>query len=443
MLDRREPVPQPGRGRLLAASATLAAILAVSALGAAGRLRAAASPPPAEAAAAAGPSASPVVASAATPDSAAVAAPAPRAAPLRMSVLTVRLARNQTLSQALARLKLAPGQARAILAALADKFPFRRSRPGDQIQLERVEGEPGLRRFTYRQSAADEWTVVPDEGGGLRGEKRAVALTTEVARVEVEIHGSVWESLQRAGEDPALAVEAADVLAWDVDFYQDVRAGDRMKVVVEKIYADGKLLRYGEVLAAAYEGEVTGPKRLFRYTDPTGQSSYYDDQGNSARRGFLKSPLKYAHLTSGFGSRVHPVLGYVKAHQGVDYGAPTGTPVWAVGDGTVVQAGWNGACGKSVTLHHRNGLDTVYCHLSAVAVRAGGRVSQKQLIGAVGTTGRSTGPHLHYAVRRNGAFVNPLSLKVPREAPIEPRYRADFEQKVVPLRAKLDGAPVA
>jgi murein DD-endopeptidase MepM/ murein hydrolase activator NlpD len=450
---RRDSALQPGRGRLLVASAALAAILLVALLGALGRVPLPADPAPAVAATApaTGPSTEAPATAAATPAAgtpailtpanAVAAAPAPPAPPVRMSVLTVRLARNQTLSQALARLQLAPGQARAIMAALANKFPFRRSRPGDQIRVERVEGETGLRRFTYRQSAAEEWSVVPDQGGALRGEKRAVVVTTEVARIDVEIRGSVWESLQRAGEDPALAVLAADVLAFDVDFYQDVRAGDRMKVLVEKVLADGKLLRYGEVLAAGYEGEVTGAKRLFRYTDPAGQTSYYDDQGHSARRGFLKSPLKYAHLTSGFGARVHPVLGYVKAHQGLDYGAPSGTPVWAVGDGTVSQAGWNGACGRSVTLHHRNGLDTMYCHLSAVAVRAGARVSQKQLIGAVGTTGRSTGPHLHYAVRRNGAFVNPLSLKVPREAPLAPAYRSDFEGKVAPLRAKLDGGP--
>ncbi|HEX9287979.1 MAG TPA: M23 family metallopeptidase, partial [Anaeromyxobacteraceae bacterium] len=140
---------------------------------------------------------------------------------------------------------------------------------------------------------------------------------------------------------------------------------------------------------------------------------------------------------------VHPVLGYVKAHQGVDYGAPVGTPVWAVGDGTVAQAGWNGGCGKSVTLRHRNGFDTVYCHLSAVAVHAGSRVMQKQVIGAVGQTGLATGPHLHYAVRRGGGFVNPLSLKVPREAPVAPEHRADFQAKVAPLRSRLDGAPIA
>jgi len=426
----REPFHKPRRSPVLLATAAFSAVLTVAFLGALGRLRVA-EPDPEPAAP--GVSAVPSVPVPAIPDR----------PPLRMSILTVRLGHNQTLSQALARLRLAPGQAQKILQALKDKLPFHRAQPGDQLRLERTEAEQALLRFTYRQSAVDEWTVVPGPDGALQGEKRTVALSTEVARIDVEIRGSVWESLQRAGEDPTLAVAAADVLAWDVDFYQDVRAGDRMKVLVEKIYADGKLLRYGEVLGAEYGGEVTGRKRLFRYTDPAGQVSYYDDEGNSARRGFLKSPLKYAHLTSGFGSRVHPVLGYVKAHHGVDYGAPTGTPVWAVGDGVVSQAGWSGGCGKSVTLHHRNGLDTLYCHLSAVAVRRGARVTQKQLIGAVGQTGLATGPHLHYAVKRGGAFVNPLHLKVPREAPLAREQRADFEAKVAPLRARLDASPVA
>jgi murein DD-endopeptidase MepM/ murein hydrolase activator NlpD len=418
--------PSPRRASVVVATGALAAVLTVALLGALGHLRGA--PPPPE-----------VQVVEAVPS---VAQPVPvEPPPVRTSIQTLRLARNQTLGQVLARLELAPGQAQAVLEALRDKLPFHRVRPGDQIRVERSDADRSLKRLTYRQSAADEWTVVPGEGGGLRGAKRAVALTTEVARVDVDIRGSVWESLQKAGEDPALAVLAADVLAWDVDFYRDVQVGDRMKVLVEKVYADGKLLRYGEVLAAEYAGGVTGRKRLFRYTDPAGQTTYYDDEGNSARRGFLKSPLKYAHLTSKFGSRVHPVLGYVKQHQGVDYGAPTGTPVWSVGDGVVAQSGWNGACGKSVIVKHRNGFDSVYCHLSTVNVRAGARVSQKQVVGAVGATGRATGPHLHYAVRRGGAFVNPLQLKVPREAPVAKEHRADFAQKVAPVRARLDAAP--
>lgn len=361
-------------------------------------------------------------------------APSP---PRRFSVITARLARHQTLAQALFHLALRPAEVKAVLTALSGGFPFNRARPGDQLRLER--GQDGaLHRFTYRQGRADEWIVQAAEGGTLGARKRTVEITADVQRVAVSIQGSLYETLERAGLDPALAVLAADVLAWDVDFYQDVRGGDRMRILVERVFADGRFLRYGEVLAAEYDGATTGKKRLFRYVDPAGSIGYFDDDGQSARRGFLRSPLKYAHLTSRFGNRRHPVLQYMRAHQGVDYGAPVGTPVWAVGDGTVERAGWSGACGKQVTLRHRNGFETIYCHLSRVAVATGAPVTQKQIVGWVGETGLATGPHLHYAVKRGGTFVNPLTLRIPRGQPVPESLRADFGAKVAPLRARLD-----
>jgi len=362
--------------------------------------------------------------------------------PRRFTVVTARLARDQTLAQALFRLALRAEEVKAVVGALSGGFRFHRARPGDQLRLERRQ-DGALHRFTYRQGPADEWIVRADEGGTLGARKRAVAITTDVQRVAVSIQGSLYETLEKAGLEPTLAVLAADVLAWDVDFYQDVRGGDRMKILVERVFADGRFLRYGEVLAAEYDGATVGKKRLFRYLDPAGSVGYFDDQGQSARRGFLRSPLKYAHLTSRFGNRRHPVLQYLRAHQGVDYGAPVGTPVWAVGDGMVKQAGWNGGCGKQVTLRHRNGFETVYCHLSRVAVATGAAVSQKQIVGYVGETGLATGPHLHYAVRRGGSFVNPLTLQIPRGQPVPESLRADFTAKVAPLREKLDADPLA
>jgi murein DD-endopeptidase MepM/ murein hydrolase activator NlpD len=383
---------------------------------------------------AAGPAAAPEVATAPT------IAPVP---PERFTAVTARLAPNQTLAQALFKLDVDGAEVRAVVEALKGLFPFNRARAGDQLRLERRDGERAVHRFSYRQGVADEWTVERLPDGTLHGTKRPVQLTTEVARVAVTIESSLYESLQKGGEDPNLAVLAADVLAWDVDFYQDVRGGDRMAMVVEKVFADGKLLRYGEVLAAEYDGAATGHKRLFRYAAPDGVTSYFDENGQSARRGFLKSPLKYANITSRFGNRRHPVLGYNRAHEGVDYGAPPGTPIWAVGDGQVRSAGWNGGCGKTVILRHRNGYETVYCHLSGFAVSAGKPVSQKQVIGYVGATGLATGPHLHYAVKRDGRFMNPLQLKVPREAPIPEKWLPDFQEKVAPLRAKLAGEMAA
>jgi murein DD-endopeptidase MepM/ murein hydrolase activator NlpD len=435
MVRRTDDAPHRRRAPAAIAGLLFLAILAVALAGASGRLRATSGPDLAPA---------PVAAAPATVGATA-AAPTMAAAPPkeRFTTVTVRLQRNQTLQHALVRLDLSSDEVKGVIGALKDLFPFRKARPGDQLRLERREGSEEVQRFSYRQGIADEWIVERLPDGTLEGRKRPVELTTEVGRVAVTIESSLYETLQQSGEDPDLAVLASDVLAWDVDFYQDVRAGDRMRIVVEKVFADGKLLRYGEVLAAEYDGSATGKKRLFRYTDPDGHTSYFDDEGNSAQRGFLKSPLKYANVTSKFGGRRHPVLGYYRAHQGVDYGAPTGTPVWSVGDGQVRTAGWNGGCGKAVIIKHRNGLESVYCHLSKIAVSGGKAVSQKQVVGYVGATGLATGPHLHFAVKRNGAYLNPLTLKVPRAAPLPAKWKPDYLEKTAPFRAKLDGEPVA
>ncbi|MGC3997013.1 MAG: M23 family metallopeptidase [Anaeromyxobacter sp.] len=424
-MREHRPDDLPSRRRLPALLAGLGflSLLAIALAGAAGRLRTVPEAPPAVAAAPQPP----------VPEAVIAAAPPPE----RFSAVTVRLGRNQTLAQALVKLDLPMDRVNGVVRALTGLFPFNRARAGDQLRIERRDADGELHRFSYRQGPADEWIVERQPDGSLQGTKRPVVLTTTTERVAVRIEGSLWASLERAGEDPELAVLASDVLAWDVDFYLDVRAGDAMRIVVEKVFADGRLLRYGEVLAAEYEGSATGRKRLFRYADPTGQVSYFDDQGTSARRGFLKSPLKFARITSGFGNRNHPLLGYQRAHQGVDYGAPIGTPVWAVGDGMVKQAGWNGGCGKSVILRHRNGFESVYCHLSGVAVSAGRAVSQKQVIGYTGNTGLSTGPHLHYAVKQGGAYVNPLQLKIPRDAPLPEAWMPDFKEKIAPLQAQL------
>src|SRR6266542_1558408 len=220
--DQTTDHPRRSRTGAVAAGLGLVAILAVALAGAAGRL---------------GPTPTPV---GPAPIAAQPASPAvPARPPERFTAVT------------------------AVVDALRGLFPFNRARPGDQLRVERREGERAPLRLSYRQGPADEWLVerVPD--GTLRATKRPVALTTEVSRVAVTIGSSLYESLQKGGEDPNLAVLAADVLAWDVDFYQDVRAGDRMRMVVEKVFADGKLLRYGEVLAAEYEGAATGRKRLF------------------------------------------------------------------------------------------------------------------------------------------------------------------------------------
>jgi murein DD-endopeptidase MepM/ murein hydrolase activator NlpD len=412
---------RPRRGILVAVTA-LSVVTVIALAGAFGRVKVPVAPTPA-----------PVVAAPALP-------PPP---PERFEEETLRLGRDETISQALSRAKVPAADVKGAIQALEGLFPFRKARPGDQLRVERRAGEEALHRLSIRQSPIDEWLVERTKDGALVGAKREVTVRTEVARIAVTVHSSLYESIEKTHEDPGLAVLASEVLAWDVDFYQDVRNGDRMRVVVEKTYADDRFVRYGEILATEYDGNATGRKRLFRFTDPEGRTSYFDDEGQSAQRGFLKSPLKYAHITSGFGSRRHPLKGYVQAHPAIDYGAPSGTPVWAVGDGSVKSAGWLGDCGKAVLLRHRNGLETIYCHLSGVAVSAGAHVGQKQVIGWVGSTGASTGPHLHYGVRRGGGWVNPLALKLPREAPLKKDWMPGFREAIAPLRSLLDAEPVA
>lgn len=368
-------------------------------------------------------------------------APAPPSPTSAVQIKNRRLEKNQTVAKALYDAGLDDATVNALHGALtAAEFNFKKARPGDQLRLVFVNGQ--LDVLDYRRSLLTEWQVRRD-GERYVGKKREIEREQRVDTVELTVDTNVWDAAIAAGERPDVAITLSDVFAWDVDFYRDVQQGDVLRVVVERVLADGQPLRYGDVLAAEYVGETTGTRRLFRYVDAEGKPGYYDDAGQSAQRGFLKSPLKYAHLTSRFGSRKHPVLGYTRMHEGVDYGAPVGTPVWAVGDGRVEQAGWNGGCGKAVTIRHRNGFETVYCHLSSVAVSAGKGVAQKQIIGYTGQTGLATGPHLHYMVKKGGHAVNPLTLQLPREAPIPAAQLEDYKAKIAPLQARLRGDSVA
>jgi len=357
-------------------------------------------------------------------------------------IVNRRVERNQILFRALRDAGLDGVQVDRVLSALGAVFDVRRSRDGDQLRLVLRDGE--VDNFDYRQSAVDEWQV-RREGDRLVATKRSVDVEKTVARVELEVGSSLYEAALAAGEDPSLALALADVFAWDIDFYLDVRRGDRVACLVEKFVSQGRLLRYGEVLAADYRGETVGHRRVFHYQLPDGEGSYFQEDGTSTRKAFLKSPLKFAHVTSGFGNRLHPVLQYVAAHQGVDYTAAVGTPVWAVADGVVTVAGDTGPGGNTVCLRHHNGLETCYLHLSSFGggVRVGARVSQKQVIALSGNTGRTTGPHLHYALKRGGVFVNPLNQKFPRAEPVPSQLLGDFLEKLRPMAAQLDAAPVA
>ena len=232
---------------------------------------------------------------------------------------------------------------------------------------------------------------------------------------------SLFAAVDEAKLPDEVAMQFIDIFGADIDFHRGLHRGDRFRVVYEMLEADGEPMRGGRVLSADFVNAGRLHQAVWYQEPGKPNGGYFGFDGKSLSRSFLASPMEVSRVTSGFKMRLHPILNTWRAHTGVDYGAPTGTPVWSVADGQVREAGWKGACGRAVVVQHRNGLETMYCHLSSVAVSSGKPVSQKQVIGYVGTTGRSTGPHLHFAVRRDGHFVNPLKLQLPRDAPLAAR----------------------
>ena len=328
--------------------------------------------------------------------------------------------------------------ARDAIAAAGTVFDPRRYRAGNEYKVV-IAADGSLRGLEYhvdedqflqvRRAAADATfhaTLVPYE------KQRVEAVARGFINRE---HTSLVSALNGGGENVTLAIKMAQVLAGEIDFNTELRRGDRFDVLFEKQYREDEFSSYGDVVAVQFINEGR-PVQAFRFTVPgDSEPLYYDQQGRSLRRQFLRSPFNFEpRVTSRFSyRRLHPVLGVHRPHLGVDYGAPTGTPVIAVSTGTVVSAGRSGGSGNMVRLRHNNGYETYYLHLSAFAsgVRKGARVIQGQVIGRVGATGLATGPHLDYRMRRNGTFVNPLleHRRLPPGDPV-PEQHLDAFQRV-------------
>lgn len=232
----------------------------------------------------------------------------------------------------------------------------------------------------------------------------------------------------------------ANIFGYDIDFAQDLRTGDEFELVYEEKTVDGKTIGTGNILSARFtnRGKVY---TAIRYTDKQGNTNYYDADGASLRKAFIRTPVDFARISSRFSNgRKHPILNKIRAHKGVDYAAPRGTPIKAAGDGRVTLAGRKGGYGNTVVIKHGQRYQTLYAHMQGFAkgVRAGSTVKQGQIIGYIGTTGLSTGPHLHYEFQVNGVHVDPLSQKLPTADPIHASEKQRFFQQSKPLLAKLD-----
>jgi murein DD-endopeptidase MepM/ murein hydrolase activator NlpD len=256
---------------------------------------------------------------------------------------------------------------------------------------------------------------------------------TRVETVSGVIENSLFASMADIGENEQLALDLADIFGSDIDFNTDIQKGDSFEALLEKKYLDGKFTRNGPVLTATVVNQqksLTG----IRFTDENGKPAYYAPDGQALKRSFLKAPLKIIRITSRFSrARFHPVLRIVRPHLGVDYAAPAGTPVQSVSAGKVVSAGQSGGSGKMVNIRHAGGYETRYLHLSRIAVRSGTRVDRGQVIGYVGSTGLSTGPHLDFRISQNGKAINPTKVIFPPGKPVSPAQFGQFAE----LRNKL------
>ncbi|HXY96802.1 MAG TPA: peptidoglycan DD-metalloendopeptidase family protein, partial [Steroidobacteraceae bacterium] len=279
-------------------------------------------------------------------------------------------------------------------------------------------------------------------GDGLKADVVDNPLEIRTRTVGGRIYSSLFEAVEDAGAHDQTAVALADIFGWDIDFVLDVRPGDSFVVTYQQLWRDGQYLKDGPVLAASFVNQGR-EYRAVRYTDPVGNASYYAPDGRSMRKAFLRAPLEFSRVSSGFNSaRMHPILNRIRAHKGVDYAAPVGTPVRAAGDGVIRFAGVMGGYGNLIEIQHTHSITTVYGHLSRFArgMRPGTHVTQGAVIAYVGMTGLATGPHLHYEYRVNGVFKNPQTVVLPSAAPIDPALSADFRAHTEPLLRSLDQA---
>ncbi|MFA7286681.1 MAG: peptidoglycan DD-metalloendopeptidase family protein [Patescibacteria group bacterium] len=296
-----------------------------------------------------------------------------------------------------------------------------------------------LGRLVYDIDDEEELIVTRDESGAWRAVRQAIPYEVTERTATGVVSETLYQSALAAGIDEATVIAFADSLQWSVDFSQDVRSGDTFAVVYEERFLNGEKAGSGRVLAGKYVNAGTAAYAI-GYTVPGSEFQYYDDNGNSVRKLFLKAPVAYRYISSGFttGRRYVQAFNVSTGHRAIDYAASYGTPIRAVGDGTVTLAGWDGSYGNKVSVRHNATFSTNYAHMSKFAVKRGEKVSQGDVIGYVGSTGFSTGPHVHYELVKNGVKVNPLAEVLPPGEPIADGEREGFSKIVEKYKKALE-----
>lgn len=352
-------------------------------------------------------------------------------APLPLSHEVARIKKNSSVHEALIDIGVDPGIIHDIVQISRPVFDLRHIQPGTRFVISK-EPTGDIRRVTFDISSLqrlevnytyEEWS----------SEIVDIDTTKKIVHFSGTIQDSLWASGIEKGLSPEVIVSFAEVFGWQVDFSREVRKGDRWTFSVEKLFAEGRNVGWGNIVYAEYQNGPELHKAYFYKNKVTETQGYFDEKGDSLRKVFLKSPIKFGRITSRFSRRrFHPIHRRYKAHNGVDYGAPRGTPIRAVGDGRILKIGRYGGSGKMIVLDHVAGYQTKYLHMSRFAkkLRRGSKVLQGQIIGYVGSTGYATGPHLHFEMSKHRSLMDPLKVNLPASDPVPEQAIAHFREYV-------------
>ena len=348
-----------------------------------------------------------------------------------------RFGRGDTVSDVLARLGVNDEEARAFLRQVKPGRSLQLLRPGTTVQARTAE-DGTLLALRY---ITDKGRLIgfDKQGAEFKAVEQQLALTPQQQMKSGEIRSSLFAAADAAGLSDNVATQLADVFAGDIDFHRDLRRGDKFTVIYEMFYHEGRAIKSGRLLGAEFMNQGKTYRAIW-FQDAEGKGGYYTPDGKNLRKAFLRSPLEFSRISSGFAMRFHPILHQWRAHKGIDYAAPAGTHVKATADGVVESIGRQSGYGNFIMLKHQGGFSTYYAHLRSFAgsLRKGARVHQGDVIGYVGQTGLATGPHLHYEFRVNDQVRNPLALALPAALPIPAQQLAAFSSVSAPLAAKLN-----
>ncbi|MBA3500506.1 MAG: M23 family metallopeptidase [Deltaproteobacteria bacterium] len=350
-----------------------------------------------------------------------------------------KVGKSDTLGRLLKKSGLSAAETDEVIRALSGVLDFKKIRVGQSFHIER--GPDGrVKKFELVLGKVQTVRAERAQSGELIGTADVAETRIEVKSIGGRIDSSLYAAIKTSGESAALVDFFVDVFAYDLDFYNDTHAGDTFRVVVEKELKDNELVGYKRILAAEYQGKA-GTFRTFYFN-----GAYFAQDGTSSEKTLLKTPLKFTRISSGFDRRrMHPVLHTTSAHLGIDYAAPTGTPVWAAASGTISHRSPAGGAGNLVMITHDGGIQTAYMHLSKFAdgQKVGQRVQAKTVIGYVGSTGLSTGPHLHFGVKQNGSYIDPSKLVPVKGKGVTAKDLEAFKAEVLRLQAQLTTVTIA